>query len=363
MSTIELEKQTLVKSIWTRKICKMHTGHLNQYAPSKEYIEIAYSKIYGPALIIGIKWTVEQAAHFLVGEDPADDYWLPNTGHYVTAEYQKMSKAITDSYMREELQLIEQRQTNGRILLVAENIEFIRWAINTGLNNIPDVLLEYASSMPYEKSISVKLIPEKHDSLACSYSIIKDGEGYIIIFNNIKLPFIVASKGLEYLKMLLLNPNKEFSINDLYKIANPNMPVQCDVNLVDSGLDGFTVSDDTANSSDLIDDETLERLNDLEEKIRQAILAENIKLAEKLENQREILQKYIIDSSFKGESKKFPTDTDSRRSTVQQSITAAIKKIGDLSPELNQHLTTSIKKQRGKCWYQPAEAIDWYIPL
>lgn len=36
MSTLEAEKQILVMSINTRKIHKMHAGHLNQHAPSKE---------------------------------------------------------------------------------------------------------------------------------------------------------------------------------------------------------------------------------------------------------------------------------------------------------------------------------------
>lgn len=54
-----------------------------------------------------------------------------------------MYKSINDAYMLSKIELQEQRQVDGQVLLVAENIEFIRWAIERDRSSLPEVLIEF----------------------------------------------------------------------------------------------------------------------------------------------------------------------------------------------------------------------------
>lgn len=188
------------------------------------------------------------------------------------------------------------------------------------------------------------------------------GKCYEIIFNGNKLPPLNGTNGLHYLHTLLKHPHKSFTANDLYNICNPSNPIYTEINLIADQLDNLQTSNDTVQDDYIIDEETLSSLKNsivaLDEKIEIATKTENFMTAEALEKEREDVIDYIKKATYKGKRKKFTTDSDSRRTTVTQSIDRAIKTIGKADSELQKHLEDAIKTG-ADCVYRPITDMSW----
>lgn len=134
-----------VISLITRKIYRMTTSEMNSYAVSGEFVLKNHDKMYDKFLKNGMIWDFWQAIHLLAREDPNDPHWLSSSGYPKSLEFEAIKKALTEDHRMGKISLTRHRDFDGKLQFIAENIVFIRWAIERGYN-VPELFKEYFES-------------------------------------------------------------------------------------------------------------------------------------------------------------------------------------------------------------------------
>ncbi|MGE3319094.1 MAG: hypothetical protein AB7I18_07335 [Candidatus Berkiella sp.] len=131
-----------VISRFTRKIYRMTLNEMKSYAVSGEFVLQKHDKMYEKLLEKGMTWHSKQAIHLLVREDPDDHYWAPSSVYPLSREFKKMEDAMITDHRNGKLCLKEHTDLNGNKTFIAENIVFIRWALERGFN-VPELFSDY----------------------------------------------------------------------------------------------------------------------------------------------------------------------------------------------------------------------------
>ncbi|MGD0465912.1 MAG: hypothetical protein ABSA84_04385 [Gammaproteobacteria bacterium] len=207
------------------------------------------------------------------------------------------------------------------------------------------------------KKIRSPLILNQSNITKNKNSFLKYGDCYTITFNHISLPPIKITVGLKYIEFLLKNPDKEFSINDIYNHCNPMSP-EAFININKQQQYTQQINDTPLQKTDKKTIKSAkQRLEDIGEEIEDAKEQCDIVLTEDLEEERNNLMNYIKKNSYKN---KINTSHDTHnlgRIAVKKAIVDGIERIGKHSSELQEHLEKYIDTG-SKCSYK-ASGIEW----
>lgn len=113
------------------------------YEPSKEFIPWTYEKISNQALQ-GIRWTPFQATCYLSHYDPNDDRIQPGSGHMYSQLFMKLRELFQYLISNKKIILEESCDVmTGNKTMCAENIIYLRHALENGFNDIPDIFMDF----------------------------------------------------------------------------------------------------------------------------------------------------------------------------------------------------------------------------
>lgn len=180
---------------------------------------------------------------------------------------------------------------------------------------------------------------------------------------------IPDQKGIHYIKILLLHPQVEYSIQDLYIEVNPPPPTP-DVNLQE-----FMPTDEDSDESTGISigglgdaGETIDAQARQEYTARITAIKRDIEIATEtgnngraLELQDQVLEltKHLSAATgFRGQSRAVGSTDEKIRKSIRIAIDRTIKHISKFHPDLGRHLKTSIKTGYS-CSYQPTTETRW----
>jgi hypothetical protein len=195
---------------------------------------------------------------------------------------------------------------------------------------------------------------------------IHDGDAWVIWFQGTKLKPIKEMDGMIYIANLLKNPGKPMHVTDLCAFANRrrNDAMMTNENLADSLKNGdmfiSTMQDDGLD--DQAKDELWKKIQDLDEKRKNPILVESVRV--NAENERAKLIKIANDLYGKKSLHRLgpnkvnecvKDDLDRARRAIERTR----EKIQEQSPKLAEYLKTNIK--RGTEYSFIDQVIHWHI--
>ena len=197
----------------TRKISKRDAS-----APLKRWhiltnLDIRYEQLLQPSEV----WEMEQAVHLLVNEDPDDPHWMIDSGYKLSQDFKDMHKAILQAHINKRIGL--QPLTLGeKTVLMAENIVFIRWALNNRFTNIPELFKEFARKSQLVDDPKMLVADDnKKTSKKRSHALHK-----III----KIHQSVSNKSPEAIWKELANDDHSITIQEISSWDDPNGAIQ-----------------------------------------------------------------------------------------------------------------------------------------
>lgn len=202
---------------------------------------------------------------------------------------------------------------------------------------------------------------EQDDRRTKANSIILNGHSFQILFNYKELPNFKELFGLHILKVLLQNPHKSLTVEEIYLQCNPKVvePVISAEELYGGGLN---ISQNTGMPEMAFDDQTkqtvLKKLEEITEDLVEAQNSGDYDNISILEEQQKKLKKYLNEGTYKGKIKKSYGDARKKYDSILKAIKLAKEAISVHSPELEKHITSYLTTGF-TCKYSPPHDMNW----
>jgi hypothetical protein len=197
--------------------------------------------------------------------------------------------------------------------------------------DLDDLRVTPAASAPRKRPNIAKAGPNAARDRAPSFALLREGDVWSIVSGD-RTAHIRHSRGIELLNELARSPGREFHVLD-FVVTDP----AADCTHVDRG-DAGEALDERAKSA------YRNRLRCIEAELREADEWADVGRRERLTAEREFLMEEISRATaLGGRDRRMGAATERARINVQKRLREAIRRIGEVFPELGEHLRRSIK--------------------
>lgn len=189
----------------------------------------------------------------------------------------------------------------------------------------------------------------------------REGEYWAVSFDG-RLHRLKDSKGLRYLAHLLGNPGRELHVLHLVALGRGPEPDGRSTDAAPPGPSEPGIGVTTERGEAILDARAAaayrERLNELEDEIREAEAWSDIERAARLKEEREFLTRELAAAfGLGGRARTTSTAAERARINVTKAIRSALSRIGRQDPSLGAHLDRTIRTGTF-CSYQPDPASE-----
>ena len=201
----------------------------------------------------------------------------------------------------------------------------------------------------------------------CRYLFRKGSDTWVIIYDEVEVyPPLKNAKGLNYLALLLENPNTEYYASQIIHQVDGLIyePDEIHMSMSNEALGEYDISVSVFTDAGEIMDSAYEKdcrdqLKKSQNRLRDAEIskdANGIRQAKKeIEQYRRALNEGI---GMGGRHRATGNPLEKARSSVTQNIKRVLKKLKEQHPALYEHLSASLQTGT-KCSYSPSSPINW----
>lgn len=187
---------------------------------------------------------------------------------------------------------------------------------------------------------------------------LREGEGWTITFQG-ETVVLRKQKGLTYLAVLLANPGRQYTLEELTTAAGESPPA---TGIEMDGEEGLGKGE-SALRDPVLDAHSLRSIQQarehLQEDLREAIAGRDLERQESLRKEIKMIREYEESASARGRrSRLFPNESSKLQERMRTAIRRSRKRIEENLPALAAHLTTYLHST-GYWSYQPEPPVSW----
>jgi hypothetical protein len=255
-----------------------------------------------------------------------------------------------------------QRDEGPYVRLTARGVHEARW-----IKDHPDATLaELGAQFVLPTAVLSSTIPDEDATReACVFR--RSGGGWEISYEGESSSY-GDLKGLAYLHMLIGQPRKPLHVFDLIAAIDNVAPEGSLSPGVSAAVAAEEMSEGhLADAGEIMDDKYIDSIkkavSEMQERIERAKLSDEVKLEERLENEKEqLVDMYRRSLNLEGETRTAGDPSEKARKMVSRAIHYALDKIREHNPALWTHLHKHKSIRLGfKPVYEPAKLMIWVL--